>query len=141
MRLRFFFALSLVACVALSCKKDTAPANTSTLPPDSLTVQIDVPPCGNTPCAPVANVEVREYYSGTLLHTGPNAKAFGYSHRLTVKNGFRLRLFAPNGEATLKLLSPDFTRPDSVRYQSVAYERAGYDTTYQTFDYVYYIRQ
>ncbi|MBP6301940.1 MAG: hypothetical protein KBB37_06725 [Bacteroidia bacterium] len=141
MRSHFFIALSLVSWLTVSCKKDTGSTNNSTLPPDSLTVQIDVPACGNTPCAPTAHVDVREYYSGTLLHTEPNAKTFGYSHRFTVKNGFRLRLFAPNGEATLRLLSPDFTRPDSVRYQSVAYERAGYDTTYQTFDYVYYIRQ
>lgn len=87
-----------------------------------------------------------QFRTERILHRHPftyrtQRQSFRLQHRLTVKNGFRLRLFAPNGEATLRLLSPDFTRPDSVRYQSVAYERAGYDTTYQTFDYVYYIRQ
>lgn len=135
-------ALLILSVVIWSCSKDDPTDDIrSTPPPDSLTVQIDVPACGNTPCAPFADVWVLEYYSGDLLHKGVNAKNFGYSHRLKVKNGFMMRLFAPNGEATVKLVITDYTRPDSVRFIPVPFDRAGYDTAYQTFDYVHYLRQ
>ena len=133
--------LSILVGVLFSCSKDDGENTKPALPPDSITVQIDVPACGNTPCAPFADVWALEYYSGDLLNKGVNAKNFGYSHRLRLKNGFMLRLFAPNGEATVKHVISDYTRPDSVRFVPVAFDRAGYDTVYQTFDYVYYLRQ
>ena len=134
--------LYILAALLVSCSKDDGEdGNSLPASPDSILVQIDVPSCGNTPCAGMADVWLREYFSGDVLHKGVNAKNFGYTHRIKVRNGFMLRLFAPNGEATVKHVITDFSRPDSIRYVPVAFDRAGYDTVYQTFDYVYYLRQ